>query len=259
VKQTYWVVDAFTSRRFGGNPAGVCPLDRWLEDETLQSIAAENHLAETAFLVPRGDEFELRWFTPTVEMDLCGHATLASAWALFHLRGNSREALTFHTKSGALTVTRDGERLVLDFPARPAAPCAPPPGLVAALGITPREVLRANDLLCVLESEAAVRAVSPDIRALARLDTRGIIVTAPGTDADFVSRFFAPAVGVDEDPVTGSAHCTLVPYWAARLGKTQLFARQVSQRGGELWCEARGARVALAGHAVLYLEGRIEI
>jgi PhzF family phenazine biosynthesis protein len=259
VKQTYWVVDAFTSRRFGGNPAGVCPLDRWLEDETLQSIAAENHLAETAFLVPRGDEFDLRWFTPTVEMDLCGHATLASAWALFHLRGNPREALTFHTKSGALTVTRDGKRLVLDFPSRPATPCAPPPELVPALGVTPLEVLRANDLLCVLESEAAVRAVSPDIRALARIDTRGVIVTAPGTDADFVSRFFAPAVGVDEDPVTGSAHCTLVPYWAARLGKNHMFARQVSRRGGELWCEARGERVALAGRAVLYLEGQIEI
>jgi PhzF family phenazine biosynthesis protein len=259
VKQTYWVIDAFTNRRFGGNPAGVCPLDRWLDDAVMQSIAAENHLAETAFLVPRGDDFDLRWFTPVCEIDLCGHATLASAWALFHLAGVTRPALTFHTKSGALTVTREADRLVLDFPALPGQPWTAPESLSQALGVAPREVLRAADLMCVLASEAEVRAVRPDFRALAEFETRGIIITASGSDADFVSRFFGPAVGIDEDPVTGSAHCTLIPYWSRRLGKTHLFARQRSPRGGELWCEDRGERVRIAGQAVLYLEGRIEL
>ena len=258
MKIPYYVVHAFMSRRCGGNPAGVCPLDQWLDDATMQRLATENGLPETAFFVPRGAGFQLRWFTPANEIDLCGHATLASAWVLFHRRGLAAESIAFDSKSGALTVGRDRARLALDFPSRPPAPCDTPPGLARALGAVPLETLRARDYLCLYESEREVRALRPDFAALETLGVSSLIATAPGTDADFVSRFFAPGFGVPEDPVTGSAHCTLIPWWAKRLGRATLFARQVSARGGELWCEDRGERVTIAGDAALYLEGTIE-
>jgi predicted PhzF superfamily epimerase YddE/YHI9 len=254
-------VDAFTDSLFGGNPAAVCPLDAWLPDATMQAIAAENNLAETAFFVPDGGDYALRWFTPTVEVDLCGHATLAAGHVVFRFLEPQRNSVSFHTvKAGTLIVSRYADMLVMDFPARPAMPCAAPAGLLAALGGTPREVLRARDCLVVYEREAEIVALNPDLAALAKVDCWAAIVTAPGENGiDFVSRFFAPAQGVPEDPVTGSAHCTLVPYWAKRLGKTELEARQVSQRGGALRCALNGDRVSIAGKAVVYLEGQIEV
>ena len=250
-------VDAFASAVFHGNPAAVCPLDAWLPDATLQNIAAENNLSETAFTVPRGDEFDLRWFTPTVEMDLCGHATLAAAFVLFTEKSYSGDTIRFHSRSGWLTVKRAGDILTLDFPARPPQPCALPAALTRGLGALPANVLKSRDYLVVFDSAAEVRALRPDFATLKNLNCLGIIATAPGDDCDFVSRFFAPAAGVDEDPVTGSAHCTLIPYWAKRLGKNKLFARQISQRGGELFCELSGDRVLIGGKAVLYLRGEI--
>lgn len=252
-------VDAFTSRVFAGNPAAVMPLETWLPDATLQAIAAENNLSETAYVVREGEGWRLRWFTPAVEVDLCGHATLATALVMLRKLGAWRGSIAFETRSGTLTVSEDGDRLALDFPSQPPQPVDPPDGLEAALGLRPREVLKAIDLVCVVDSAREVRDLAPDLRALARIDARGIIVTAPGEDCDFVSRFFGPRAGIDEDPVTGSAHCKLIPYWAERLGRRVLFARQLSKRGGELWCTDRGARVTIAGHGVLVLEGVIEI
>jgi PhzF family phenazine biosynthesis protein len=256
-------VDAFTSRRFAGNPAAVCPLDRWLPDDVLQAIAAENNLAETAFFVPRGEDFDLRWFTPTIEVDLCGHATLASGFVLMTKLEPQRRRAIFHTRSGPLVVARDGERLTMDFPSRPPQETAAPAGLAEALGAWPTSVLKARDFVAVFDSAAEVRALKPDLAAVARLDSFALSVTAPGTgddgDVDFVSRFFAPARGVPEDPVTGSAHCSLVPLWAARLGKTTLRARQVSPRSGELHCRLDGDRVHLAGDAVLVLTGTLHL
>ncbi len=254
-------VDAFAAARFAGNPAAVCPLERWLPDATMQAIAAENNLSETAFFVPRADgAFDLRWFTPAAEVDLCGHATLASAWVVLERLDPGRPGVTFHSRGGVLTVTRDGAWLSMDFPTAVGSPCPAPAGLAAALGVAPLEVLKARDYLAVLPDEATVRGLTPDIAAIGRMaEVRGLIVTAAGREVDFVSRFFAPRAGVPEDPVTGSAHCTLVPYWAARLGRTRLAALQVSPRGGELRCELRGDRVILAGRAVPYLEGLIEV
>jgi len=252
-------VDAFAGAVFHGNPAAVCPLERWLEAPLMQSIAAENNLAETAFFVPRGDAYELRWFTPEVEVDLCGHATLASAFVIFERLERGKASVTFHSQSGPLTVRRDGERLTLDFPVSPPEACAPPPALEAGLGARPREVFKARDYMAVFDSAAQVRALVPRMDQLASLAARGTIVTAPGDGVDFVSRFFAPGAGIPEDPVTGSAHCTLIPYWAKRLGRTRLVAHQVSARGGELICEDRGERVAIGGRAVLYLEGTIQV
>jgi len=256
-------VDAFTDAVFAGNPAGVVPLESWLPDETLLAIAAENNLAETAFFVRQGDGYELRWFTPTIEMDLCGHATLAAAFVLSSIYDPSQSRLEFATrKAGTLTVTRDGDLYTLDFPSRPPEPLADAPaGLIAALGgPAPVSVLKSRDTLIVYEDEATVRSLAPDMNALARVDVFAACVTAPGSGrVDFVSRFFAPAGGVPEDPVTGSAHCTLIPYWAERLGKDKLEARQVSARGGVLSCELVGDRVKIAGKAVLYLEGIIHV
>lgn len=252
-------IDAFTSRLFGGNPAAVCPLEAWLEDGTLQAIAAENNLAETAFFVGGGGRYELRWFTPTVEVDLCGHATLASALVVFRHLEPSLEAVAFRSKSGELRVTRSGDVLTLDFPSLPPSRCEVPEPLARALGRTPLELWSARDYMAVYGSEQEVRALAPDIDGLAAVDRFGVIVTAPGDARDFVSRFFAPRQGVPEDPVTGSAHCTLVPYWAHRLGKSRLHALQVSRRGGELFCEDRGDRVAIGGRAVQFLEGTIEV
>jgi len=250
-------VDAFAGQVFRGNPAAVCLLDAWLPDAVMQHIAAENNLAETAFTVPHGNGFDLRWFTPTIEMDLCGHATLAAAFVLFVERGFSGRAIEFHSRSGSLRVSREGEILTLDFPARPPQPCNPPAALVRGLGAQPAGVLKSRDYVAVYKTAAEVRALRPDFAALKTLDSLGIIATAPGEDCDFVSRFFAPQAGVDEDPVTGSAHCTLIPYWSSRLGKTKLFARQISARSGELFCELAGERVRIGGKAVLYLRGEI--
>jgi predicted PhzF superfamily epimerase YddE/YHI9 len=255
-------VDAFTDSVFSGNPAAVCPLGKWLPDATMQAIAAENNLAETAFFVRQGGDYGLRWFTPAVEVDLCGHATLASGYVVKRFMEPQREVVNFHTaKAGTLGVSRHADMLSMDFPARPGTPVEAPPGLLAALGGAPREVLRARDHLVVYDSAAEVAALKPDLAALAKLDCWAAIVTAPGSDGvDFVSRFFAPAQGVPEDPVTGSAHCTLVvPYWAKRLGKTELEARQLSRRGGALTCTLNGDRASIAGRAVLYLEGRISV
>jgi predicted PhzF superfamily epimerase YddE/YHI9 len=251
-------VDAFTSKVFGGNPAAICPLPEWLPDETLQNIAQENNLAETAFFVQTGDRYHLRWFTPEVEMDLCGHATLASAHVLFTHFLPSAGRVAFDTRSGELTVVRDGDRLKMDLPARPPQRVPVHPQLIPGLGATPTEVLAARDYLCVFAREADVAALRPNFNALLAVD-RMVIVTAPGDHSDFVSRFFAPTSGVPEDPVTGSAHCTLVPYWASRLAKHELFARQISRRVGELWCRLEGDRVQLSGYAVEYLRGTIQV
>lgn len=254
-------VDAFAEKLFGGNPAAICPLTEWLPDATMQAIAAENNLAETAFFVREGADYALRWFTPAVEVDLCGHATLASAHVVFSFLEPGRERVNFRTlKAGTLTVARHGDMLMMDFPARPAAAVEPPPGLLAALGGSPREVLKARDHMVVYGSAAEVAALKPDFAALGRLDCWAAIATAPGEDGtDFVSRFFAPRQGIDEDPATGSSHCTLVPYWAARLGKRELQARQLSRRVGTLTCALNGDRVAIGGRTVLYLEGKITV
>jgi PhzF family phenazine biosynthesis protein len=253
-------VDAFASGLFCGNPAAVCPLDAWLPDATMQAIAAENNLAETAFYVREGDGYGLRWFTPTVEVDLCGHATLATASVILELRCEIEGGLVkFHSRSGELAVEREGDLYSLDFPSRPPRECPADPAIEAALGAKPAVELAAQDSLCVFETEQQVLALKPDMARLAAIDRFAFIVTAPGSDCDFVSRFFAPSKGIPEDPVTGRAHTTLIPYWSRRLEKTKMFARQISRRGGELWCEDRGARVKIAGRAVKYLEGRITI
>ncbi len=260
MRQPLYLVDAFADRPFTGNPAAVCPLDRWLPDALMQNIAMENNQAETAFFVrDRGGGFELRWFTPEVEMDLCGHATLAAAHVLFGALHFPDRQVTFASKSGPLTVRREGDLLELDFPSRPPQPCAVPDGLVEGLGATPVEVSASRDYFCVFESAAQVRALVPDFNALNRIDKFGVIVTAPGDDCDFVSRFFCPNAGVPEDPVTGSAHCTLIPYWAKRLGKSKLNARQLSRRGGTLRCEDRGERVRIAGRTATFMRGELEL
>lgn len=250
-------VDAFSSALFGGNPAAVVPLEAWPDDALLQNIALENNLSETAFLVREGGGYQLRWFTPTVEVDLCGHATLAAAWVVFHELGFPGERVCFETASGALFVERRGSGLSMDFPARPGAPLADCSVLETTLGLNIKAAFQARDTLVIIDSAEQVAAFQPDLAAIATLDTFGIILSAPGNDCDFVSRFFAPRQGVPEDPVTGSAHCTLVPYWAARLGKNVLTARQVSARGGELHCTLNGERVQLAGQARCFLKGEI--
>ena len=249
-------IDAFTGSVFSGNPAVVCPLERWLDDETLLLIARENSLPVTAFFVAAGDHYELRWFTPTVELPLCGHGTVAAGAVLFDFLNTTRESITFETKSGTVQVVRDGPRIGLDFPVYEAEPCSViPEPLVHALGGTPREVLRAKNYLVVYESEAEIRGLAPDFAMLKEVDSPGVIVTAPGESSDFVSRYFAPKIGIAEDAATGSAHCTLAPYWAKRLGRSKLHAIQLSQRGGELWCESLGDKVRIAGRAVRYAEG----
>jgi PhzF family phenazine biosynthesis protein len=261
MKIPIYQVDAFTSEVFSGNPAAVCILDAWIDDRRLQSVAAENNLSETAFLVQNENEFDLRWFTPTTEVGLCGHATLASAFVQFFYRGWSEDKIRFQTrKSGQLMVARKGEVLEMDFPARPAHPRTHPDALGRALGGTPQKVYgSAEDLMVVFDSEKTITEIQPDFAILEQIDCRGIIITAPGDRCDFVSRFFAPRVGVPEDPVTGSAHCVLIPYWAKVLGKDELYALQVSKRGGELLCGLAGERVRISGKAALYLEGTITI
>jgi predicted PhzF superfamily epimerase YddE/YHI9 len=259
MKLPMYQVDAFTDRVFSGNPAAVCPLENWLPEATMRAIAMENNLAETAFFVRRTNgEFDLRWFTPVLEIDLCGHATLASAFVVVNFLDPSAQTMTFHTKSGPLTVARRGDLFEMDFPSRPGERVPPMPGLSEALGAEPSEMYAARDYLAVYSTEKDICALDPDFGLLSKID-RKVIVTAPGDEVDFVSRFFAPTAGVPEDPVTGSSHCTLIPYWSARLGKTSLHARQVSKRGGELLCEYVGQRVKIAGKAVLYLQGELVI
>ncbi|MFN7731523.1 MAG: PhzF family phenazine biosynthesis protein [Pirellula sp.] len=256
----YYHVDTFTERLFGGNPAGVCILTHFLEDAILQNIAAENALAETAFVVSRGEEFDLRWFTPTMEIDLCGHATLAPAHVLFRHLHYPGDTIVFHSRAGVLKVAREGEWLTLDFPSRPAVECAAPEGLLRAMGRMPEWVGKARDYLCVYPDAATVRALHPNMAELTELDALGVIATAPGSDGvDFVSRFFAPKAGVPEDPVTGSAHCTLIPYWGRRLSKQRMHAVQISSRRGELGCEWRGDRVGISGRCVTYSAGFLAI
>jgi len=252
-------IDAFADGVFSGNPAAVCPLEEWVPDDLMQAIAMENNLSETAFFVKSGESYHIRWFTPVAEVSLCGHATLASAYVLFNEGRVEGDEVRLQSLSGELRVTRAGELLTLDFPAQLGGPCAIPEGLAEALGTTPLEVYRAMDYMAVFESEDQVRSLEPDVAALRRLDLRGVIVTAPGREVDFVSRFFAPKFGVNEDPVTGSAHCKLAPYWAVRLGKNRLTARQLSKRGGSLVCEVAGDRVLISGRAVPYLKGTIRV
>jgi predicted PhzF superfamily epimerase YddE/YHI9 len=252
-------VDAFSNQLFKGNPAAVCPLTEWLPDELMQNIAQENNLAETAFLVPSDGGYEIRWFTPTVEVDLCGHATLASAHVVFHELGYSGDFVHFHSpRSGLLTVTKRGSELVLDFPCDTISQIEVEPIHNTGLSNAPKAVLKGKtDYLFVYDSEADIRALQPDFEALKTHPVRGIIVTAPGEKVDFVSRFFGPVCGVNEDPVTGSAHTTLTPYWSSVLGKTTLSALQLSERSGSLTCTLKGDRVEIAGESVLYLRGEI--
>jgi PhzF family phenazine biosynthesis protein len=259
-------VDAFTTRRFAGNPAAVMPMDRFLDDAVLQAIAAENNLAETAFLVAEGGDYRLRWFTPGVEVPLCGHATLASAAVVMERLEPGRSSVIFRTASGPLTVRRTASGYLMDFPARPSEMIAPPARLAEALGIVPVEVhVNAFNYMAILDNERQLRALAPDLAAIAGMDRPGVIVTAPGDTTvdqgghDFISRYFAPKKGVPEDPVTGAAHCMLAPYWARRLGKSEFRAFQASKRGGEVICRLAGDRVELEGSCVFYLEGEVEI
>jgi predicted PhzF superfamily epimerase YddE/YHI9 len=255
-------VDAFTSTLFHGNPAAICPLTAWLDDSLMQAIAAENNLAETAFLVPLPDgRFHLRWFTPALEIDLCGHATVAAAYVLCEVLGHPGEVIRFLSRSGELPVQRQGSRYILDFPSRPGKRVDDVDGAIArALGAPPVEMLAARDHLAVYETAEQVAALEPDFLALARTEAFSVIATAPAINGiDFVSRFFAPKAGVNEDPVTGSAHCTLIPYWSRRLGKMELRAKQISPRGGDLWCADRGDRVDIGGEAVHFLSGFIHL
>lgn len=260
-------IDAFTSRAFGGNPAGVCLLPDPADPSWMQQVATEMNLSETAFVVPGDGAFGLRWFTPTVEVELCGHATLASAHALWETgRAPADARIAFDTASGRLTAARDGDRIAIELPAIPVAPCELPSGLADALGTTPRECHTSSlgagengNYLALVDDEATVRGLAPDFRALAAIPA-GVIVTAPAAEggrADFVSRYFAVPYGIDEDPVTGSAHCSLAPYWAARLGRTRLRALQVSRRGGDLAVQVQSNRVTLAGHAVTVMRGEL--
>lgn len=265
---TLYQVDAFTDRPFGGNPAAVCPLDAWLPDATLQAIAAENNLSETAYFVkqdaPGEGGYHLRWFTPAIEVPLCGHATLASAYVIAQHVAPGAEKIAFHSASGPLTVTRSGAVFTLDFPSAPPAPFEDGGAVAAALGIRPQEVLKeakgkGGKMLALLASESEVKSAVPHFEKVAALPSDGLIITARGDKVDFVSRYFAPHAGIPEDPVTGSAHCVLTPFWAQRLGKATLAARQISARGGDLTVEDKGARVLISGTVAPYLEGRIRV
>jgi PhzF family phenazine biosynthesis protein len=259
MKLKIYQVDAFASTVFEGNPAAVCPLDEWLPDQIMQNIAMENNLSETAFFVRQADDYRLRWFTPTTEVDLCGHATLASAHVLFEHLGYDRKVIRFDSNSGKLKVRKSGNRLVMNFPTSSLQKVEVPSFLEKANGVPAQELYRDTDYLYVIENEEQLRNLDPDIRALQKADVRGIIVTAPGEKYDFVSRFFAPAAGVDEDPVTGSAHTMLTPYWSNRLSKKEVVGRQVSTRGGTVYCHDKGERVEISGEVRTFMEGEIKI
>ena len=256
---TLYHIDAFASKLFEGNPAAVCPLDAWLPDEIMQSIAAENNLSETAFFVLKGNGYHIRWFTPASEVDLCGHATLATAYVLFNILGYKKDKIEFESKSGILAVTKSDEWLVMDFPAQPPVSCDIPKEIIKAFDITPIECLKSEDFLVVFERESDIESANPDFEQLKKLDLRGVIITAKSTRYDFVARFFAPKYGIPEDPVTGSAYTQLAPYWASIIGSKRLSVKQVSSRGGELTCEIIDDRVLISGKATKYLEGKIKL
>jgi PhzF family phenazine biosynthesis protein len=254
----FYQVDAFTDRLFGGNPAGVCPLDQWLADDVMQKVAMENNLSETAFFVKKDDGFHIRWFTPKVEVNLCGHATLASAHIIFQHFGYQGNEIKFESRSGILNVRKENDLLVLDFPANNPQRTSLPNEFVHSLNITPIQCYRGKeDYLLLYKSQQEIEALTPDFKKLEKTDARAVIVTAPGNSVDFVSRFFGPRVGVDEDPVTGSAHTVLIPFWAEKLGKTEMKALQLSRRGGTLFCRLRDDRVDIGGKAVTFLKGEI--
>jgi PhzF family phenazine biosynthesis protein len=248
-------VDAFTSNLFAGNPAAVCPLETWLPDEIMQKLAAENNLNETAFFIKEGEGYHLRWFTPEFEIDLCGHATLASAFVLFNYLDYAAEVIKFSTKSGELEVIKKGDLIELNFPSLMPEQCEVPEALLKGINFPPSKVLKSRDYFLVYEEEALIKQIVPDFNYLNQLDTVGVIVTAASDKVDFVSRFFVPNSVIGEDPVTGSAHCNLIPYWAKELNKTTLTAKQLSARGGELFCQDQGDRVTMSGKAVLYIKG----
>ena len=255
----YYIVDAFTDTLFKGNQAGVCLLDEWLDDAVMQNIAAENNLAETAFIISRGDYYDLRWFTPEIEIDLCGHATLASAFIISNFADPTAVDMDFHTMSGILSVKKINDLYEMDFPARAPKQIQITPLMEEAIGTPVQGAYLSRDMMLVLNSEQEVAACKPDLNLLAKLpDCLGVILTAKGDTIDFVSRFFAPNAGVPEDPVTGSSHSTLIPFWAEKLQKDTMVAKQLSKRGGTLLCEHRGDRVKIAGKAVLYLQGEIK-
>jgi PhzF family phenazine biosynthesis protein len=255
----FYQVDAFTDQVFGGNPAGVVPLTSWLSEDLMQKIATENNLSETAFFVKTDEGYHIRWFTPDYEIDLCGHATLASAFVIKkHLEPNIVSIVFSTEKAGELKVTCADDLFTLDFPSRPPQSCVPPKELLQSLGLTHAvEILRSRDYFVVLEDEQDVLSVEPDFMLMRKLDTIGVIITAKGDSADVVSRCFYPGLGIQEDPVTGSAHCNIIPYWANKLGKNKFFAKQLSHRGGDLWCELNGERVLMSGKAVEFLKGEI--
>ncbi|NCI46007.1 PhzF family phenazine biosynthesis protein [Sediminibacterium soli] len=252
-----YTVDAFTDHVFGGNPAAVCPLQTWLPDSAMQRLANENNLSETAFFVKRPDgSYDIRWFTPELEIDLAGHPTLATAFIIFHHLGHESDQILFHTvKSGDLTVIKKGDLLEMNFPARMPVNCTPPEELLKGFSIAPAKILRSRDYFLVYRSQQEVVQVVPDFQYLNKVETLGVIITAQGDDTDFVSRFFVPNSVIGEDPVTGSAHATLIPYWAKELGKPALTAAQLSKRKGHLWCTSLNDRVTIAGKAVLYMQG----
>jgi len=257
MKIPFYQIDAFASKVFSGNPAAICPLENWLPDETMQAVAAENNLAETAFFVKKNDDFELRWFTPEMEVDLCGHATLAASHVLFRHLDFKPNQINFHTQSGVLNVTKKNDLLTLNFPSRKPEVTEIPQQLIDGLGKRPAEVLKSRDYFAVFQNEQEVLSIQPDFNILEQLDCLGIIITAAGQTSDFVSRFFAPRAGIPEDPVTGSAHCSLVPYWSEKLNKKDLHALQLSKRRGELFCQDLGERVSIAGNAVTFATGTI--
>ena len=259
MKLNIYQIDAFAENIFEGNPAAICPLDEWLPDEVLQNIAQENNLSETAYFIKEGNDYHIRWFTPTVEVNLCGHATLASAYVIFEILGLKNDEILFQSRSGELRVARKGKMIELDFPKSEISQCGIPAEITQAFGKKPIEVWQSDDYIAVYENESDIVSISPDFAILGQLDCRGVIATSQGEEADFVSRFFAPRFGINEDAVTGSAHCELMPYWASKLGRNKLSAAQLSKRGGKLQCELAGERVLIAGKAVKYLEGAIEI
>ncbi len=260
MKIELYQIDAFTDSVFSGNPAAVCPLEAWPGDALLQNIAAENNLAETAYFVKSPEGFRIRWFTPMAEVDLCGHATLASAYVLFNFLGHNSDSIAFQSRSGILKVTRTGEWLTLNFPADKLQPVDVKDEMKSLVGMVPVQAYRGStDLMIVFENYSQVQTAIPDLRSIASLKGRGLIITAPGNDTDFVSRFFAPQVGVNEDPVTGSAHTTLVPFWSKKLGRDDLTARQLSKRSGYLKCKMLGDRVEMSGRGAFYMKGLIEL
>ncbi|MDG6774599.1 PhzF family phenazine biosynthesis protein [Thiomicrorhabdus sp. ZW0627] len=259
MKLPIYQIDAFAEKAFEGNPAAVCPLKEWLPDSVMQSIAEENNLSETAFFVKTQQGFDIRWFTPVAEVDLCGHATLASAYVIFNILEHKEEEIVFNSKSGELKVSRDEELLVMDFPSQEPVECEVPEAIKQAFNSQPIECLKSDDYIVVFGSEDEVSSAKPDIQKLNMLDLRGVIITSTSDRFDFVSRFFAPKYGISEDPVTGSAYTQLVPYWSAVLGRNKHHVKQLSKRGGELFCELAGNRVFIAGKAVQYMAGEIEI